>query len=47
MIFQAGPTRVIVDANNKVTGVEFIRMQPGAPTPPAGAAPSPPPAPSS
>jgi NADPH-dependent glutamate synthase beta subunit-like oxidoreductase/formate hydrogenlyase subunit 6/NADH:ubiquinone oxidoreductase subunit I/ferredoxin len=31
MIFQAGPTRVIVDGNNKVTGVEFIRMQPGAP----------------
>ena len=30
-IFQAGPTRVIVDANNKVTGVEFIRMRPGAP----------------
>jgi NADPH-dependent glutamate synthase beta subunit-like oxidoreductase/formate hydrogenlyase subunit 6/NADH:ubiquinone oxidoreductase subunit I/ferredoxin len=30
-IFQAGPTRVVVDANNKVTGVEFIRMQPGAP----------------
>jgi formate dehydrogenase major subunit len=30
-IFQAGPTRVITDANNKVTGVEFIRMQPGAP----------------
>ena len=30
-IFQAGPTRVIVDAKNKVTGVEFIRMQPGAP----------------
>ncbi|HEX7491010.1 MAG TPA: FAD-dependent oxidoreductase [Candidatus Limnocylindrales bacterium] len=30
-IFQAGPTRVIVDENNKVTGVEFIRMQPGAP----------------
>ena len=31
MIFKAGPTRVITDANNKVTGVEFIRMQPGAP----------------
>jgi NADPH-dependent glutamate synthase beta subunit-like oxidoreductase/formate hydrogenlyase subunit 6/NADH:ubiquinone oxidoreductase subunit I/ferredoxin len=31
MIFQAGPTRVIVDADNKVTGVEFIRMRPGAP----------------
>jgi len=30
-IFQAGPTRVITDANNKVTGIEFIRMQPGAP----------------
>jgi formate dehydrogenase major subunit len=30
-IFQAGPTRVIVDAKNKVTGIEFIRMQPGAP----------------
>jgi formate dehydrogenase major subunit len=30
-IFQAGPTRVIVDSNNKVTGVEFIRMRPGAP----------------
>ena len=30
-IFQAGPTRVIVDADNKVTGIEFIRMQPGAP----------------
>ena len=31
MIFKAGPTRVLTDANNKVTGVEFIRMQPGAP----------------
>ena len=31
MIFQAGPTRVMVDGNNKVTGVEFIRMRPGAP----------------
>jgi len=31
MIFQAGPTRVITDAKNRVTGVEFIRMQPGAP----------------
>jgi NADPH-dependent glutamate synthase beta subunit-like oxidoreductase/ferredoxin len=31
MIFQAGPTRVVTDANGKVTGVEFIRMQPGAP----------------
>jgi formate dehydrogenase major subunit len=30
-IFQAGPTKVIVDAKNRVTGVEFIRMQPGAP----------------
>ena len=30
-IFQAGPTRVIVDASNKVTGIEFIRMQMGAP----------------
>ena len=30
-IFQAGPTKVILDSNNKVTGVEFIRMQPGAP----------------
>jgi NADPH-dependent glutamate synthase beta subunit-like oxidoreductase/formate hydrogenlyase subunit 6/NADH:ubiquinone oxidoreductase subunit I/ferredoxin len=30
-IFQAGPTRVLVDANNTVTGVEFIRMQLGAP----------------
>jgi NADPH-dependent glutamate synthase beta subunit-like oxidoreductase/formate hydrogenlyase subunit 6/NADH:ubiquinone oxidoreductase subunit I/ferredoxin len=31
MIFQAGPTRVLVDEKNHVTGVEFIRMQPGAP----------------
>jgi formate dehydrogenase major subunit len=31
MIFQAGPTRVLVDANNKVTGVEFIRNRPGEP----------------
>src|ERR1035437_5563039 len=31
MIFKAGPTSVLTDANNKVTGVEFIRMQPGAP----------------
>jgi formate dehydrogenase major subunit len=31
MIFEAGPTRVVVDDNNKVTGVEFIRMQPGEP----------------
>ena len=30
-IFQAGPTRVVTDKNNKVTGVEFIRMQLGAP----------------
>ena len=30
-IFQAGPTRVIVDAQNCVTGLEFIRMQLGAP----------------
>jgi formate dehydrogenase major subunit len=30
-IFQAGPTRVLVDARNKVKGVEFIRMRPGAP----------------
>ena len=30
-IFQAGPTRVIVDAQNRVTGLEFIRMQLGAP----------------
>jgi NADPH-dependent glutamate synthase beta subunit-like oxidoreductase/formate hydrogenlyase subunit 6/NADH:ubiquinone oxidoreductase subunit I/ferredoxin len=30
-IFQAGPTRVIADDANKVTGVEFIRMQLGAP----------------
>ena len=31
MIFQAGPTRVLVDAHNRVAGVEFIRMRPGAP----------------
>ncbi len=31
MIFEAGPTRVVVDGNNKVTGIEFIRMQPGEP----------------
>ena len=31
MIFEAGPTRVVVDGDNKVTGIEFIRMQPGAP----------------
>ncbi|MBI2762513.1 MAG: FAD-dependent oxidoreductase [Chloroflexi bacterium] len=31
-IFQAGPTRVVVDATTgKVSGVEFIRMQLGAP----------------
>jgi NADPH-dependent glutamate synthase beta subunit-like oxidoreductase/formate hydrogenlyase subunit 6/NADH:ubiquinone oxidoreductase subunit I/ferredoxin len=30
-IFQAGPTRVITDDANTVTGVEFIRMQLGAP----------------
>jgi formate dehydrogenase major subunit len=30
-IFQAGPTRVITDKDNKVTGVEFIRMALGAP----------------
>jgi len=30
-IFQAGPTRVLVDGNNTVTGVEFIRMRLGAP----------------
>ena len=30
-IFQAGPTRVITDAKGNVTGVEFIRMRPGAP----------------
>jgi NADPH-dependent glutamate synthase beta subunit-like oxidoreductase/formate hydrogenlyase subunit 6/NADH:ubiquinone oxidoreductase subunit I/ferredoxin len=30
-IFQAGPVRVITDANNKVTGVEFIRMALGEP----------------
>ena len=31
-IFQAGPTRVIIDeTTGKVTGVEFIRMQLGAP----------------
>ena len=31
MIFQAGPTQVVVDAKNRVKGVEFIRMRPGAP----------------
>ena len=30
-IFQAAPTRVVTDANNKVTGVEFQRMALGAP----------------
>jgi NADPH-dependent glutamate synthase beta subunit-like oxidoreductase/formate hydrogenlyase subunit 6/NADH:ubiquinone oxidoreductase subunit I/ferredoxin len=30
-IFQAGPVRVVTDDNNKVTGVEFIRMRPGEP----------------
>ncbi len=30
-IFQAGPTRVITDTKGKVTGIEFIRMKPGAP----------------
>ncbi len=30
-IFQAAPTRVVTDANNKVTGIEFQRMVPGAP----------------
>jgi formate dehydrogenase major subunit len=30
-IFQAGPTRVITDDRGRVTGVEFIRMRPGAP----------------
>ena len=30
-IFQAGPTRVVTDENNKVTGVEFQRMALGAP----------------
>ena len=30
-IFQAGPTRVITDDAGNVTGVEFIRMAPGAP----------------
>jgi NADPH-dependent glutamate synthase beta subunit-like oxidoreductase/formate hydrogenlyase subunit 6/NADH:ubiquinone oxidoreductase subunit I/ferredoxin len=31
MIFEAGPTRVLVDDRGKVTGVEFIRMHPGEP----------------
>jgi formate dehydrogenase major subunit len=30
-VFQAGPTRVLVDAANKVTGVEFVRMRMGEP----------------
>ncbi|MDP8904579.1 MAG: FAD-dependent oxidoreductase [Chloroflexota bacterium] len=30
-IFQAAPTRVIVDANNRATGVEFQRMRLGEP----------------
>jgi len=30
-IFQAGPTRVITDTTGNVTGIEFIRMKPGAP----------------
>jgi formate dehydrogenase major subunit len=30
-IFQAGPVRVVSDDAGNVTGVEFIRMQPGAP----------------
>jgi NADPH-dependent glutamate synthase beta subunit-like oxidoreductase/formate hydrogenlyase subunit 6/NADH:ubiquinone oxidoreductase subunit I/ferredoxin len=30
-IFQAGPTRVITDKKGNVTGIEFIRMVPGAP----------------
>ncbi len=30
-IFQAGPVRVLTDASNKVTGVEFIRMKLGEP----------------
>jgi NADPH-dependent glutamate synthase beta subunit-like oxidoreductase/formate hydrogenlyase subunit 6/NADH:ubiquinone oxidoreductase subunit I/ferredoxin len=30
-IFQAGPTRVVTDEGGKVTGIEFIRMVPGAP----------------
>jgi formate dehydrogenase major subunit len=30
-IFQAGPVRVLTDEANNVTGVEFIRMQLGAP----------------
>ena len=30
-IFQAGPIRVVTDADNRVTGVEFIRMKLGEP----------------
>ncbi len=30
-IFQAAPTRVVTDADNKVMGMEFQRMVPGAP----------------
>jgi NADPH-dependent glutamate synthase beta subunit-like oxidoreductase/formate hydrogenlyase subunit 6/NADH:ubiquinone oxidoreductase subunit I/ferredoxin len=30
-IFQAGPVRVLTDADNRVTGVEFIRMKLGEP----------------
>ena len=30
-IFQAAPTRVVTDASNAVTGIEFQRMAPGAP----------------
>ena len=39
-IFRAGPTRVITDKNNNVTGVEFIRMALGAPDASGRAAPS-------
>jgi len=46
-IFQAGPTRVIVDGANKVTGVEFIRMRPGAPDASGRRRPEPAPEPSS
>jgi NADPH-dependent glutamate synthase beta subunit-like oxidoreductase/formate hydrogenlyase subunit 6/NADH:ubiquinone oxidoreductase subunit I/ferredoxin len=31
MIFEAGPTRVVVDSKGRVKGVEFIRMHPGEP----------------
>ncbi len=30
-IFQAGPVRVVTDDHDRMTGVEFIRMQPGEP----------------